>query len=71
MGNSFRSVDVKCPFYHQDDCKNCLTCEGIVADQIFQWKFRRKEDLKCQMEIFCCQNFKCCEMYRMIMDAKY
>ena len=68
---SYKQVHVKCPFYRRDDCQTKLTCEGIVDDSTLNWNFRRKEDMLQQMDIFCCAYFKNCEVYRMLMEAKY
>ena len=69
--NSYQQVYVKCPFYHRDDSRNSITCEGVVENSTLKWNFRKKEDLKQQMDIFCCDYYKNCEVYRMLMDSKY
>ena len=66
-----RQKDVKCPFYRQDDGKGCLACEGVVEGSTMEWKFENQQDLKQQMEIFCCDYYKNCEVYRMLREAKY
>ena len=68
---SYKQVYVKCPFYRRDDGSRCLTCEGVVEDSTLKWMFRHKEDLNQQMDIFCCDYYKNCEVYRMLMEAKY
>ena len=68
---SYKQIYVKCPFYHRDDSRSMLTCEGIVEDSTLKWIFKYKKDLKKQMNIFCCDCYKNCEVYRMLMDAKY
>ncbi len=68
---SYTQVYVKCPFYHRDDGKIRLTCEGIVENSTMNWNFRCKADLQQQMDIFCCEYYKNCEVYRMLMEAKY
>ena len=67
----YRQVHVKCPFYHRDDSNRKLTCEGILDGSTLTLNFRRKSDLDQQMEIFCNDYYKNCEVYRMLMEAKY
>lgn len=72
MGNTpYHQVYVKCPFYKRDDCARRLTCEGIVDHSNLCWEFRNKKDLQQQMEIFCNEYYKNCEVYRMLMENKY
>jgi hypothetical protein len=33
--------------------------------------FSRKKDYETQLGVFCCEYYKKCEIYRMIMAAKY
>ena len=72
MGSaSYNQVFVKCPFYCGDDGKKSLTCEGIVEDSYINWKFKKKENFQQQLHIFCCEYYKNCEIYRMLMENKY
>lgn len=68
---SYKQVDVKCPFYRNDDAKWKLSCEGVTEGSTLTWSFPRKEKLNKQMDIFCCEHYKNCEVYRMLMEAKY
>ena len=68
---SFKQVYVKCPFYHRDDSNCTITCEGILDNSTLTWRFRKKEDCNQQMDLFCCNYYKNCEVYRMLMEAKY
>ena len=70
-GGSFQQVHVKCPFYRNDDSRCKLSCEGVIEGSTLTWSFQKKVDLKQQMEIFCCEYYKNCEVYRMLMEAKY
>ena len=71
MSRSYKQTEVQCPFYHRDDGRSCLTCEGVVEGSTLCWNFKQKADLKKQMDIFCCEYYKNCEVYRMLMEAKY
>ena len=68
---SYRQVNVKCPFYRLDDCRGKVVCEGIVEGSTVSLNFKNREDLNQQMDIFCCEYYKNCEVYRMLMEAKY
>ena len=68
---SLGKAEVKCPFYRRDDGSSRLVCEGIVEDSTLTWNFSSREDLRGQLDIFCCDYFKNCEVYRMLMESKY
>ena len=69
-GGSLWQSQVLCPFYKRDDTKN-IFCEGVVENSTLVTRFQYKAGRNQQMRIFCCQNYKCCEIYRMLMEAKY
>ena len=71
MSNKSNQVYVKCPFYRNDDGKTVVSCEGFVDGSTVKLQYRRKADFKQQMEIFCCDHYKNCEIYRALMEAKY
>jgi predicted metal-binding transcription factor (methanogenesis marker protein 9) len=33
--------------------------------------FRRRSDYDTQLGVFCCEHYKKCEIYRMLMENKY
>ena len=65
---SYWQVYVRCPFYQSDDGKNRIVCEGVVADSTLSQYFRKRCDLQTQMRVFCCEHYKKCELYRMIIE---
>lgn len=65
---SYMQVFVRCPFYHFDDGKRRITCEGIVEDSSMALIFHSKEDYEKQITVFCCKKYENCEVYRMLMD---
>lgn len=69
-GGSMWRSQVECPFYKRDD-QNNIYCEGIVENSTNITRFRFKKDRNQQMRIFCCDRYINCEIYRMLMDAKY
>ena len=65
---SYKQVDVRCPFYRSDDSKNHITCEGLVYNSTLTLNYRKVCDYRQQLEIFCCENYEKCEVYRMLME---
>ena len=68
---SFKQADVLCPFYKYDDGKQRITCEGLVDDSSLALIYHQKIDYETQINVFCCENYKHCEVYRMLMENKY
>ena len=72
MNGSFKGkVYAKCPFYKFDDFKRRrISCEGIVDDSTLALTFQRKKDYDTQLDVFCCEHYRKCEVYSILM-AKY
>ena len=68
---SFKQADVQCPFYKYDDGWRRITCEGVMDDTSLAMIFHRREDYNIQLSVFCCEHYKKCELYRMLMENKY
>ena len=71
---SFKQADVLCPFYKYDDGKQRITCEGLVGkkeDSSLALIYHSKKDYETQIDVFCCEHYKRCEVYTMLMNAKY
>ena len=68
---SYRQVHVGCPFYKFDDGRSRVNCEGIVENSTLALIFHKRADYEQQMELFCCQYYQKCEVYRMLMENKY
>ena len=65
-------VESQCPFYRSDDGKRKrIACEGIVARSTLATTFFKRADYDTQLSVFCCEHYKKCEIYRMIMENKY
>lgn len=65
-------ADALCPFYRFDDGqKRRITCEGLVDRSTLALTFRQRADYDTQLGVFCCEHYKRCEIYRMLMEAKY
>lgn len=59
---------VKCPFYRFDDGRGQITCEGILEGSTLSLRYRKKQDFRIQMDVFCCRYYQRCEVYRMLME---
>ena len=68
---SYKQIEVQCPFYKYDDGKQRITCEGLVDNSSLALIYQKRRDYETQMCVFCCEHYKRCEVYRMIMEAKY
>lgn len=65
---SYRQVHVQCPFFKFDDGKKRITCEGIIDDSSLALIFHKKVDYETQINVFCCEHYRKCEVYRLLMD---
>lgn len=64
--------DVECPFYKADDGnQKRILCEGIIDGSTLALTYRLRADYDTQLGVFCCEHYKKCEVYRMLMEAKY
>lgn len=65
---SYKQVYVQCPFYKFDDGKRCITCEGLVDKSSISLTYLNKHDYEIQINVFCCEHYKKCEVYKLLMD---
>lgn len=72
-GSSWKGrSDAQCPFFKSDvGTQRRILCEGIVDKSTLALSFNRKKDYETQLIVFCCEHYKKCEIYRMLMEAKY
>ena len=68
---SYKQADVQCPFYRYDDGRRRITCEGIVDGCSLALIYIRRVDFETQLNVFCCEHYRNCEVYRMLMENKY
>lgn len=68
---SYYQVYVQCPFYKEDDGKSSIVCEGFGDARYLKQMYFNKAQYTRQMMVFCCENYKRCEVYRVIMETKY
>ena len=65
---SFKQVDVQCPFYKYDDGRRRITCEGLINKSSISLNYLTRGDYDIQLLSFCCEHYKKCEIYRMLMQ---
>lgn len=71
-GSYKAQANVQCPFFKFDEFKQKrIVCEGFVDESSLALIYGRRKDYDTQLSVFCCENYKCCEVYRMLMEAKY
>ena len=68
---SMTSGEIICPFYRNDDGSRRIVCEGFVDDSFPVQQFTRKAEFLKQRSIYCADHCRCCEVYRMLVHAKY
>lgn len=70
--SDYISGDVQCPFFRNVDRKQRkISCEGLEPQSNVQLVYRRQDAMARQAEIFCCENYENCEIYRAILEARY
>ena len=65
---SFKQVDVQCPFYKYDDGRRRITCEGLIDKSSIALIYLTRGDYDTQLTAFCCEHYKKCEVYRMLIQ---
>lgn len=67
----------QCPFLKYADINShgkreiAINCESPVPDTKIKLCFKTKEAYRKHRDIFCCDHYICCEIYRMLMDTVY
>lgn len=65
---SYKQAYVQCPYYRYDDGHQRITCFGVMDDSSLALIFRNKADYETQINVFCCQHYKKCEVYTMLNE---
>ena len=68
---SYNQVYVQCPFYKEDDGRLSIICEGFGDARYLKQMYYNKAQYAKQIGVFCCENYKRCEVYRVLMETKY
>ena len=69
-GSSWKGrCDAQCPFFKTDvEKRKRIICEGIVDGCTLSLTYDLKQDYLTQLSVFCCEYYKNCEIYRMLME---
>lgn len=59
-----------CPFYLARNERE-IHCEGVFPDSKMVSRFRTRTGCLMQLNTYCCDRFRYCEVYRMLMAEKY
>lgn len=63
---SYKQVFVRCPFYHSDDGRQRITCEGLTSCSALTHVYAKKADYILQLTTYCCRNYNKCAIYKML-----
>lgn len=65
---SYMQAYVICPFYQHDDGRRRITCEGIIEGSSLSLLYTNEADYKAQITVFCCEHYRKCEVYKLLME---
>ncbi len=72
QGYEYLKVDIKCPFFKNIKKGTTIICEGPYDGCTgISLSHETKGEMDKQRKLFCCDRYQNCEIYRMIMAAKY
>ncbi len=72
MATSWREEKIRCPFFRGEDAKrHKIICEGLGDAKSMSWTFGNERQRILQMEVFCQNHYRFCELCRMIQQSKY
>jgi len=66
MATTWNAQYVRCPFYHRDNGKYQIVCEGVTDGATLSMQFPSKAEFRVQMRTFCQGRYENCEVYRML-----
>ena len=68
---SWRQADILCPFYRDDNPRQkTISCEGVFSRASLTNRFQRQREREMQLDIFCADQYRKCEIFRAIMEEK-
>ena len=67
IGNAWNDSDAKCPFFHEHTAIT-IACESPIPGSTVRMTFRGKTVKKTQYDVFCCNHYKNCELFRLVME---
>ena len=62
--------EVRCPFFHGHN-RNQIVCEGLVDRSSITLRYQSTGDKEMQSTLYCKDLYSYCEIYNMLMRAKY
>ena len=68
--NTHLMRDCRCPFMQEIRGKR-ISCEGPMDNVKSGLQFESAKKLDKHAAVYCCKNYRYCEIYRMVMAAKY
>ena len=74
MAGSYRDGKIRCPFFRKEDGRrHKIICEGPGDAVSLSWNFATKDERQRirQMEVFCQDCYRNCEVYQMLNESKY
>ena len=66
-GRKLWDADAVCPFF-RDHRKSSIGCEGILPGSVLRSEYQGREEREKQYKIYCCENYRYCEIYRAIKE---
>lgn len=63
-------TEARCPFF-KAALRTRVTCEGPIDGALIMLVMHTRRQMDKQLRIFCCEHYEKCEIYRMVMAAKY
>lgn len=69
-GVTHYKTEARCPFF-KSAVRTRVTCEGPIDGALIMLVMHTRRQMDKQLRIFCCEHYEKCEIYRMVMAAKY
>lgn len=67
MRGKLNDRDAKCPFFHCHTRESIL-CESPIPDSRIKINFGKTEDKRRQYALYCCKQYRYCELYRAVSE---
>ena len=70
MSSTCRTENTLCPFF-RSHTKKSISCEGFMDGMSISSSFDNDQQKRLHKSIYCDGRYTYCEIYRMVMAAKY
>lgn len=67
-GSTYMRNHARCPFY-RGDTRQAIICDGFLKNSTVSMRFGTQKEFYQHTNLFCCQRFQNCEVYRMVAEA--